>query len=304
MKAKLAPPKSKKLPKLHECEVCHEKYVGDRCPRTHRAPKVTTFDDTTKVKLPKASKEVASGPVINGLMLLPTRGLDQPRPSRDFESVLKVVDARMNAAITDHDPAAAFAFIQELDQAGKLAGIGLAKSLYMARDQWHTLTSKTFVDRDEQYADFQKEAFLIFGKAADTVRRYCLTWEMYDKHQAKLPAPAKQAMQQRPMGDQIAVAQYVAEHGALSDKQWEQVTHATDTKELRAQLRELQGTPAPDTSQRLALVLKLDGTLVAYEGDSKPVVVGLLRSKQADLKDPIRAKAIVRLCRAAGIRED
>lgn len=223
------------------------------------------------------------------LDLITVDKLDQPMVY-DTSRIFAEVDEVVARSLTEHNPDIAFGAAKTLLKAGYLAGVGLARLLYLMYNNWH---------RYEIDMDFFDAAMETTGKSRRVIERYMR--DIAELHEGDaVPEQFKEQITGRPLADQNAIATAVASGYPISDDQWEKLANANNGVEVLAIMREIKGTPPRKNT--LSLKLTRDGDIyVWYQGES--FHVGWLDVNEAEENEPIK-KAIDRILSNAGIMRE
>jgi hypothetical protein len=222
----------------------------------------------------------------NQLEIIET-ALDQPLPIQPLVVLDKVEDV-FAQSIKDKDPAIAFNAAKILIAATRIAGLGMAKLLFLMRDNW------------PQYHvpdNFEDVAYEAIGLSKVTISRYIRIWEMF--YSKDVPPQIVENLQQRPIKDLSAIATTWAGYPIPDDK-WEELAHAEDNSTVLEILREIKGEEPRKNS--IILRLERNGTIRAWNRDQGHFVGYLNLDDGKD--NEIVGKAIERIINGAGIMRE
>lgn len=233
-----------------------------------------------------------------------TAALDRVLPlAADDIAELKRPHSVIEEALKNTDTVAGYKNIigygKALKRVGQVSGVNMAQYLYLLKSDWETI-SKHFNLGDAIEDIVSSE----LGVTAGTFKKYTRAWAMlYGTQEGEGFAPAKLRPQllARPIEQQLLLTAAAPE---LKPAQWASVATAHDKAAVKAVVLKVRGAR---TSSKVAINIwiKRDGSLVAKQGKGgKPVVLGVLRTSEADMKDTVRAAAISRLLGAAGVQEE
>jgi hypothetical protein len=172
----------------------------------------------------------------------------------------------------------------------------LAGSLYTLWQWWEREFAKEKLEGDP-YDSYLNAVHLNLGVAPGTADKYVKMWASLFNN-PKVPDWASPQLMRMPVETLLLLPSAV--NDGLSDDQWRRVTEASTKSTVRQIVIEVRGAPTSG-KQAIHLRLKADGSLVAYQGESKPVTLGFLMITTKDLKNDIRRDAIERILRTAGI---
>lgn len=224
------------------------------------------------------------------ISLMPVGGLEQPIALPQAEEIVQRVDERFDLAVKEHDLRLVLSMVRDLDQAGRLAGLGLARTFYRLYHEWE----KVYAGEGE----FEDELYTQLGKDPLTVSRYIGAWSVIEAVESK---EVRAALMGRPVQDLIAMWQHENAHGDLDQEQLVELSEEPDTTSVRRKLRKIRGEN-PD-GKSMNFVLKRDGTLELWRGDNV-TAMGFLRRDAIDLRDPLRRSGLSTLIRRIGCRVD
>ena len=213
-----------------------------------------------------------------------TTALDQTL-AVDTKSVYAKVDEIIEHSLAEKEPDIAFSAGQALLSAGKLAGKGLARLLYLMESNW---------TKYELDMDFIDAAFEALGLTRITIERYVRDVKFLQK--AEIPPEHKEAIEQLDMASLNAVATAWASGRDVTKEQWKQIANASSRSEILDVMRDVKDSPPRKNS--LVIRLTRSGDLFAHSGQNDPVHVGWLHTDETS--DAVQ-KAINRIVDSAGI---
>lgn len=218
--------------------------------------------------------------------LLVIGSLDQPIPT-DNDWVLRQIESIVQQAIEKGDPYIAINAFGQLYAVAKLAGLGLAKGLYLLKESWH----KFGLDEET----FKEMVYPKIGLHSATIDRYIETWKML---QTAAPKEVRDRLQQQNIKSLIPIAKAVKQGYDINAAEWEELADAPDFATVAQIVREdIKNKPPRKGS--LTLVIDNIGTIWAYhEGDKK--FIGSLEVSDDD--DAVQ-KAIERIISNSGIMQ-
>lgn len=216
--------------------------------------------------------------------LLVIGSLDQPIPT-DNDWVLKQIENIVEQAIEKNDPYIAINAFGQLYKVAKLAGLGLAKGLYLLKESWYKF------NLDDE--TFKEMVYPKIGLHPATIDRYIETWEML---QTAAPEKVRGKLQQQNIKSLIPIAKAVKQGYSIDADEWEELADAPDFATIAQIVREdIKNKPPRKGS--LTLVIDSIGTIWAmYEDDRK--FVGSLEIKD---EDSAVQKAIERIISNSGM---
>lgn len=236
------------------------------------------------------------------VLALPHSGRrDQPVALPNLPPLLQQIDHAIARAEEAGDPEPLFALAEQLNQIGQTAGIGLARLLWQMLTKWDTITGRSFPNTRTKKLDFEQVVYTRIGRAKDTLDRYLDVGDMYAKFQESIPDVVLRQIQERPISDQIAVAQNIKEHGPLPKVAWKEIAEAPDIAEVRNALKTARGKElsGPDISYHI----DANGEFYAYVKRTR-TTLGFLRADEDDLREPARQRAYERLKKKLSLQED
>lgn len=226
---------------------------------------------------------------------------DQPIALPGLESLFDQIDRELEIAVEKESPENLFALAIQLNQVSQVAGIGLARLLWRMLEQWEALTGRDFPTEHAKKLDFEQIIYTRIGRAKDTLDRYLDVGDMYAKFQESIPVAMLKQIQERPISDQIAVAQNIKEHGALPRGAWREVAQAEDSAALRNALKEVRGKEV--TGPDISFHVDGNGEFFAFV-KRRRITLGFLRAGEDDLREPARQRAYERLKKRISLLED
>jgi hypothetical protein len=217
----------------------------------------------------------------------------QPGRRPRLQTLFEQIDNTLEYAFSHNDIEVAMGLVDTLADIQRTSGLALARALYKLSLRWRELGMQD---------DFVDEVMRRTGYSQDTVRRYIEVWTMLERVQGD----AQGQLFARPMKDLVAIVQAQNEHGRFTEAQFNRIARAPDNQTLRQVLGKLTGRIADDGEENDAPVvirIRRDGTLEALRG-RKRTVLGFLRITPDDMTDTLRAEALARIKRKAGLLEE
>lgn len=210
-----------------------------------------------------------------------TSSLDQPIPF-ETQGIFDQVDKVIALAITERDPEIVLNAGAKLLKINRMAGIGLAKLAFRAKDVW-----VEFGIAD----NFSDVASLYWQISKTTIDRYIRVWEMFE--QEEIPDQIENRLLQRPMKDLVAISNMVAAGYPIPGPMWEVLAEAPNNATVLAEIRDIKGVEPKITS--MIIHMERDGTLKAWK-NGEGVHVGYLA-----IEEDAAQKAINRIIDKVGI---
>lgn len=217
--------------------------------------------------------------------LLIVGGLDQPIPT-DNSWVFEQIELAIEKALEAHNPDIAINTVGTLYQLAKIAGLGLAKGLYLLKKNWY----KFGLGEEE----FKVMVYPKVGLHPATIERYIEVWTMFES--GDVPLELKEALQQRNIKELIPIAKTVKQGYEIDPEEWEELAEAPDFNTIATIIREdIKGKPP----RKGSLILMEDeiGTIWAFL-DNERYFVGSLEVKS---DDEAVQQSIERIRKNAGI---
>jgi len=175
-------------------------------------------------------------------------GLDQSLPT-DNGWALQKVDEYINQSLSQGDVYIALDVCKQLRQVSQIAGLALAKMLYLIRDNWD------YFDVEEPFEDV---AYEYIGLHSHTVDRYIKVWKMF------ADGVAPEELQQRSIKDLIPIANAVAQGYEITEDEWDKLEDAPDYSSVTRIVREDIKDQEPRRNA-LQLFLDSDGQITAMK---------------------------------------
>jgi hypothetical protein len=216
---------------------------------------------------------------------------DEPlaSPQADRDNLFTKIDDVLQRSIAQNDPIIALQGVKQLEQVGRITGLGLAKLLWAVQDRWADYNT------GEEFRDYVIEHTSL---AWATVTRYCLVWEMYQKN--TIPAALIDAIQSKTMRDQVEIAK-IEDRVDMKMADWKRIAKASNGREIIEIKREL--TNLKPRKSGFSIKLRRNGDLEVWDSKHVRHHVGFLNVDDAKTNDIIQ-KAIDRIVRNTGIMEE
>lgn len=206
-------------------------------------------------------------------------GLDQTLPVRQAEKeIYAKVDVIIQEAVEEGNPRKGFQAMEGLLSVGRVAGLALAKFIYIFKFQWSKFNSPH---------SFEQEAEEYLGLQAITIKRYYRVWKMLVE--GEIPKEYLEKLKLLPMRSLIPISNLQEQGYEAEDKDWLRLSNAPDLASINKIIREIKGTEPRkgsiqgewDAEQRQLTVWK----------DGKPHFVGF----QYDERDEVVVAFLTRL---------
>lgn len=178
--------------------------------------------------------------------------------------------------------------LTQLQEFGKVSGIGQAAALYSAKG----ILAGQAPTSEEGEAYFEELIFANVGYAPETIRRYLLAWEFMEDIEPRINEGLWELYLNRPVSDLIALGQTTKEHGPLSHQALQEIAKSEDTVSLRKRIRKAIGEKESENNA-LTYRLQPDGTLEAWQYD-KMEILGFINPEPGPIRDKARARLIRR----------
>lgn len=181
-------------------------------------------------------------------MIIPG-AMDQVVPFKDLKGFLKKVDQHIASASN----VKVMQFIGNLSETETLAGIGLARALFLAKRRWAELKmEKAFYD----------DVFAYTGKAIDTVDKYIMAWERLEN--SGLDEEDRTKLAGRGIKALIRTTQIGSKKGGLTTEEWKDLADAPDKKEFVKRLEHIRKPKETPTVSMPSVSLSRDGILAVW----------------------------------------
>jgi hypothetical protein len=211
-------------------------------------------------------------------------GLDQNLPVDSLELEQRVEEI-ITQAIEEKDAWKALNVCKTMIEIQQLSGIGLAKALYLIKNNWSVFDLKE---------TFEDVAFEYFGKHRFTVDRYLAVQEMHEGE--FIPNEFRDDIKQMNIKSQIPIAKALEQGVEITDEQWKKLAQAPDFSTVSKIVREDIKGAEP---RKGSLMLSLDnvGSIWCFY-DGERYFVGSL---EVDVDEEVVMKAIKRIIDNSGI---
>jgi hypothetical protein len=206
------------------------------------------------------------------------------------KKIFDMVDEIVEQSIVQGDIQPAMSLGKSLRRSIQANGLALAKLLYRVREAWEVLG-----DDNDLYEIIYAE----MGVASSTVHKYINMWDAIFAN-PNISDEIKSQLEGKPI-KALLLLTAAAREGEISKEDWERVSDATTSSEVRSIVRDLRGER---TSSNQAIVLELNmtsGILMARKGDQYDVV-GMLNVGLRQESNLIEA-SITRIVNSANIME-
>jgi hypothetical protein len=206
------------------------------------------------------------------------------------KKIFDMVDEIVEQSIVQGDIQPAMSLGKSLRRSIQANGLALAKLLYRVREAWEVLG-----DDNDLYEIIYAE----MGVASSTVHKYINMWDAIFAN-PNISDEIKSQLEGKPI-KALLLLTAAAREGEISKEDWECVSDATTSSEVRSIVRDLRGER---TSSNQAIVLELNmtsGILMARKGDQYDVV-GMLNVGLRQESNLIEA-SITRIVNSANIME-
>jgi len=205
------------------------------------------------------------------------------------EEILERVEKLINKAIEEKDVIKALDIPKQIIMVQKVAGLGLAKAIYMIKNNWDAF------ELDESFDEYAMEWF---GSHKATITRYERVWRTLHSDQAdNIPEKAKEKLQSMNLSSQVVVANIIEQGYELDDNEWKELSEQPDYHSVNRIARDIKGKDP--RSQSLQIWIEEDGTIKCSKGGST-YYVGWL---DAANDNTIVQQAIERIKKHTGVME-
>lgn len=189
-------------------------------------------------------------------------------------------------AVDEKDATISINGMWKLIQLGRLSGLGLGRFIYLLRRDWelfernepledvvfdHLGFSKTYITRCERIARMHMEEYI--------------------------PLPYREAIEDRPIKDQQAIANALEQGYEIDEMGWEELADAADNREVLKIVRE-RIKDRPPRKDYLSLTMDRDGDIWAWKNGDRHWVGQL----DINANDEVVQKAVSRIENNSGIR--
>lgn len=215
--------------------------------------------------------------------LMEINGLDQSLPI-DTAPILKKIDEVMQESIERSDVYYALDFGVNLIQMAQLSGMGLAKLVYLIKENWGIF---------EIGDNFEDVAYSYLGRSKDTIDRHVRVWGMYEKK--LIPEEFKDEIKQKNIKDQIPIATMLSQGIVVDHNDWQDLADAPDHTSVAHAIRKIKKEEPRKSA--LLIFISDDGSLTAQQ-EGVTQYVGFLNIDDAE---DIAEKAIQRIIRSVGV---
>jgi hypothetical protein len=205
--------------------------------------------------------------------------------ANDSSAIEAEVAQVIEKAIQEKNVYLIFNKVTEFIRGFRSTGIGLAKILYLTKENWDKFGAS------DNYADMIFEGT---GLSRTTIDRYISVWEKYATN--VIPPEYQDRFKLMPMKNQVPVAHALEQGYEITKEQWQNIVNAPDNSSLLAEMRSIKGVEPRKGS--MVIILKRKGDLVAsYNGVTS--FLGWLSINEEN--DPVVEKCIGRIVQGAGI---
>ena len=149
-------------------------------------------------------------------------GLDQPL-AVDNHWALNRIEEYIQQSIEEKNVYIALNVCKQLREVSQVAGLALAKMLYLIKHNWSSFNSEE---------SFDEIAYEYIGLHSHTVDRYVKVWSMFADEQAP------QELQSRNIKELIPIANAIAQDYEITEDQWERLVEAPDFSTVSRIVRE------------------------------------------------------------------
>jgi hypothetical protein len=205
------------------------------------------------------------------------------------EEILKRVEELITQAIINKDVIAALNVPKQIIMVQKVAGLGLAKSIYMIKQNWEVF------ELDESFDEYAMDWF---GTHKATIVRYERVWRTLHSEQAEdIPEKFKEKLQSLNLSSQVVVANIIEQGYELEEDEWKELSEQPDYHSINRTAREIKGKEP--RAQSLQIWIEEDGTIKCSKGGAT-YYVGWLDAANDNV---IVQQAIERIKKHTGVME-
>lgn len=246
----------------------------------------------------KSSRSKAKPATRQELIPMPGSGLDQVGRVQNAPKIIAGIQAQIHNQMDEGQLDRAFEYLQYLNGVGRISGTGQAAALWAIKDCWIPAEKDAPNLTNDEFAEL---VFTKVGYAVDTVKRYLTAWDFMNEAYGRCKPETWERLVNRNVSDLIALGQYVKEHGKLTVAVMNKLSLSPDLSTLRTDLRKAAGKE--DEQHPIGIRWMPDGTLEAWADDDVQVVGYLARPNGQEKKDSVGMKALARIIRKAGIKD-
>jgi hypothetical protein len=172
------------------------------------------------------------------------------------EEILTRVEELINKAIEERDVISALNVPRQIIMVQKVAGLGLAKSIYMIKQNWEVF------ELDESFDEYAMDWF---GAHKATITRYERVWRnLHSETSNTIPEDAKDKLRSMNLSSQIVVANIIDQGYDLEEDEWKELSEQPDYHSVSRIAREIKGKEP--RSQSLQIWIEEDGTIKCSKG--------------------------------------
>jgi len=172
------------------------------------------------------------------------------------DEILNRIENLIIQAINNKDVIAALNVPKQIIMVQKVAGLGLAKSIYMIKKNWEAF------ELDETFDEYAMDWF---GTHKATIVRYERVWRtLHSEETNTIPEPAKEKLQQMNLSSQVVVANIIDQGYEVEEDEWKELAEQPDYHSVNRVAREIKGKEP--RSQSLQIWIEEDGTIRCSKG--------------------------------------
>ena len=206
----------------------------------------------------------------------------------DLVDLFSRVDATVDDAVREGSVEGLIGYIRNLNKFADLSGKALARLLYRIQQNWHL-----FIESESD--DFKDYMAAIFDMHPHSITRLINIAKMFEE----APQQYLGALERKNNNELFPVANALDQGWSLDDEDWKDYIAATTRSERLEIVRQVKGVAPRRTG--IFLWLTREGELIAFHSEHERVFVGSL---ELDSDNPVVQKAIARIIKQTGIREE